>query len=52
MVVRDQLHRLLGGYVDRSEDRNLNINATVTAPPNVTAADVLDAYHASRELTR
>jgi phage terminase small subunit len=46
MVVRDQLHRLLGGYIDRRE--SVNLNATVAAPRKITAADVLDAYHASR----
>jgi phage terminase small subunit len=50
MVVRDQLHRLIGGYIDRSE--NVNLNATVAAPPNVTPADVLDAWRSSREGTR
>jgi phage terminase small subunit len=47
MVVRDQLHRLIGGYIDRSE--NVNLNASVAAPPNVTPADVLDAWRSSRE---
>jgi phage terminase small subunit len=46
MTVRDQLHRLLGAYIERSE--NVNLNATVGAPRNVSAADVLDAFHKSR----
>lgn len=47
LVVRDQLHRLLGGYIDRSE--NVNITARVAAPSNVTTADVLAAFKAVRE---
>lgn len=47
MTVRDQLHRLLGAYIERSE--NLNLSATVSAPRSVSAADVLDAFHKSRQ---
>jgi phage terminase small subunit len=50
MVARDQLHRILGAYVDRSE--NVNLNATVAAPPSVTPADVLDLWRSSRGDTR
>jgi len=46
-AMRVELHTLLGMRVSKSE--NVNLNATVPVPRNVSAADVLDAFHKSRE---
>ena len=48
-AMRVELHSLLGMRVSRSESKNLNLNATIAAPPAVSVDDVLSAYHELRE---
>lgn len=48
LAARKELHELLGLKVHRSESKNLNLNATVPTPQNVSPEDVLELWKATR----
>jgi phage terminase small subunit len=45
---RKELHALLGMHVSRTESKNLNINATLPAPTDLTPEALLDLWKAAR----
>lgn len=48
LAARNMLHELLGLKVHRSETKNLNLNANVPTPQNVSPEDVLALWKATR----
>lgn len=45
LAARRELHELLGMKVSRSESKNLNVNIAASAPADLSAEDILAAYH-------